>query len=253
MLAENRPGMQRRGTCVCIDIGSVAASIQQRTHRDERLSSTGIREQCGDALTHHPRSSVSLTLASDRVAETSTPIHPVLAERFSPRAFDTSEPIDETKLTAALEAARWSPSAANTQPWRFIVARRGTAQFDTIVANLLGFNQYWALNAGALIVGLTRRVDGEGKPMRWAQYDLGQSLAHLSVQAHHDGLHVHQMGGVLGDELRAAFGVGDEYEVLSVTAIGVLGDIEDLPENTRERELAPRTRLPLGELLIVNA
>jgi nitroreductase len=196
---------------------------------------------------------VSLTLASDRVAETSTPIHPVLAERFSPRAYDTSAPIDETKLTAALEAARWSPSAANTQPWRFIVARRGTTEFDTIVADLMGFNQFWAANAGALIVGLTRRVDAEGKPMRWAQYDLGQALAHFSVQAHYDGLHVHQMGGVLVDELRAGFGVGDEYEILSVTAVGVLGDVEDLPENTRERELAPRRRLALDELLIVNA
>ena len=101
---------------------------------------------------------MSLTLASDRLAETSTPIHPVLAERFSPRAYDTSKPIDETKLTAALEAARWSPSAANTQPWRFILARRGTPEFDTIVANLMGFNQFWAVNAGALIVGLTRRA-----------------------------------------------------------------------------------------------
>ena len=196
---------------------------------------------------------MSLTLASDRLAETSTPIHPVLAERFSPRAYDTSKPIDETKLTAALEAARWSPSAANTQPWRFILARRGTPEFDTIVANLMGFNQYWAVNAGALIVGLTRRVDAEGKPMRWAQYDLGQALAHLSVQAHHDGLHVHQMGGVLADDLQAAFGVSDEFEILSVTAVGVLGEVDELPESARERELAPRRRLPLEELLLVNA
>ena len=196
---------------------------------------------------------MSMTLTADRAAETSTPIHPVLAERFSPRAYDTSTPIDETKLTAALEAARWSPSAANTQPWRFIVARRGTPEFDTIVADLMGFNQFWAANAGALIVGLTRRVDAEGRPMRWAQYDLGQALAHLSVQAHHDGLHVHQMGGILVDELRAAFGIADDFEILSVTAVGVLGDVDDLPENTRERELAPRQRLPLDELLIVNA
>jgi nitroreductase len=196
---------------------------------------------------------VSLTLASDRLAETSTPIHPVLAERFSPRAYDASRPLDETKLTAALEAARWSPSAANTQPWRFILARRGTPEFDMIVANLMGFNQFWAVNAGALIVGLTRRVDAEGKPMRWAQYDLGQALAHLSVQAHHDGLHVHQMGGVLVDDMRAAFDVSDDFDILSVTAIGVLGDVEDLPENTRARERAPRERLPLEELLLVNA
>ena len=75
---------------------------------------------------------MSLTLDNDRIAQTSTPISEVLANRFSPRAYDAAAAVDETKLVAALEAARWSPSAANTQPWRFIVARRGTPQFDAI-------------------------------------------------------------------------------------------------------------------------
>lgn len=196
---------------------------------------------------------MSLTLDNDRTAQTSTPINEVLANRFSPRAYDSDVAVDETKLVAALEAARWSPSAANTQPWRFIVARRGTPEFDTIVANLMGFNQVWAVNAGALIVGLAENVNAEGQPMRWAQYDLGQALAHFSVQAHHDGLHVHQMGGFEVDGIRSAFGVEDRFEPISITAVGLLGDVESLPESTRDRERAPRTRRPLDEILIVNA
>jgi len=196
---------------------------------------------------------MSIAEATARVAETSAPLLPALAERWSPRAFDPSIGIDDITLRSALEAARWSPSAANTQPWRFIVARRGTEAFDTIVANLAGFNQFWAANAGALIVGLTQRFDANGQPMRWAQYDLGQALAHFSVQAHSDGLHVHQMGGIDEQGLRRAFGVDEGYDILSVTAVGVLGDVDDLPENARARERAPRTRLPLDELLIVNA
>jgi nitroreductase len=196
---------------------------------------------------------VSLTVASDRRAETSTPIHPVLAERFSPRAYDPAAPLEETKLAAALEAARWAPSAANTQPSRFIVARRGTAEFDTIAEHLMGFNQAWAVNAQALIVGLAQRADANGNPMRWAQYDLGQALAHFSVQAHHDGLHVHQMGGFDAAAIGAAFDVDDNYEPLTVSAVGVLGDVDALPEGARERELAPRERRPLDELLLVNA
>ncbi|HWD61075.1 MAG TPA: nitroreductase family protein [Humibacter sp.] len=194
-----------------------------------------------------------MTLDNDRTAQTSTPINEVLANRFSPRAYDSDVAVDETKLVAALEAARWSPSAANTQPWRFIVARRGTPEFDTITANLMGFNQVWAVNAGALIVGLAENVNAEGQPMRWAQYDLGQALAHFSVQAHHDGLHVHQMGGFEVDGIRSAFGVEDRFEPISITAVGLLGDVETLPENTRDRERAPRTRRPLDEILIVNA
>ncbi|WP_348789221.1 nitroreductase family protein [Leifsonia sp. NPDC080035] len=195
---------------------------------------------------------MSLTDTATRAAETSVPLLPALAERWSPRAFDASATIDEDKLTAALEAARWSPSAANTQPWRFIVARRGSEAFDTIVGSLMGFNTAWAGAASVLIVAVAEVVDAEGNERRWATYDLGQAMAHLSVQAHHDGLHVHQMGGFDPEALRAAFGIEGRFTPVSVTALGTLGDVDALPEALRERELAPRTRRPLPEVLLVN-
>ncbi|TAM70385.1 MAG: nitroreductase [Microbacteriaceae bacterium] len=188
-----------------------------------------------------------------KTAQTSTPISEVLAERWSPRSYDASAPLDEQKLTAALEAARWAPSAGNSQPSRFIVARRGSDAFETIVANLMGFNRVWTTSAGALIVGVAEVTDAGGKPRPWAKYDLGQALAHLSVQAHHDGLHVHQMGGFDADALREAFSIGERLEPVSVSAIGVLASAESLPELLRERETAPRTRMPLSELVLLSA
>ncbi|QNE36494.1 nitroreductase family protein [Leifsonia shinshuensis] len=196
---------------------------------------------------------MSLTDTVTRTADTSFPLLPALAERWSPRAFDTEAVIDEDKLTAALEAARWSPSANNSQPWRFIVARRGTEAFDAIVANLMGFNQMWAGAAGALVVALAEVVDAEGNERRWATYDVGQAVAHLSVQAHHDGLHTHQMGGFDPAGIRAAFDVEERFVPVSVTAVGMLGDVDALPEPLRERELAPRTRNALDEVVLVNS
>lgn len=193
------------------------------------------------------------TTTLSRTAETSTPILEVLAERWSPRAFDATAPLDETKLSAALEAARWSASASNSQPWRFIVARRGTDAFATVESALLGFNSAWAGSAGALIVALAETVDEEGKARPWAQYDVGQAVAHLSVQAHADGLHVHQMGGFDADALRTAFDLPAALTPLSVSAVGVLGSPELLPEKTRERETAPRSRRALAESLLVDA
>jgi nitroreductase len=193
-----------------------------------------------------------LTDAFARTAQTSTPLHDVLAERWSPRAFDPDARIDERALLAALEAARWSPSAANTQPWRFIVARRGSRAFANIVANLKGFNSVWAKRAGALVVGVAEMVDADDNPRRWAAYDLGQAMAHLSVQAHHDGLHVHQMGGFDVAGLREAFRIPKRFEPLSIAAIGELGSADALPEPLRERELAPRTRVPLDQLLLAD-
>lgn len=188
-----------------------------------------------------------------RTATTSAPILGVLAERWSPRAFDATVPIDETALTAALEAARWAPSASNTQPWRFIVARRGTAEFAAIESGLMGFNAAWAGSAGVLLVAVAETADAAGKPRRWAEYDLGQAMAYLTIQAHAGGLHVHQMGGIEVERLREAFALEPRFVPVSVAAIGVIGSPDQLDEKARARELAPRSRRALAETVIVDA
>jgi nitroreductase len=186
----------------------------------------------------------------NRTAATDAPVLDILAERWSPRAYAADDAIDETKLASALEAARWAPSANNTQPWRYVVARRGTAAHESIHDALLGFNKVWAGNAAVLIVAVAETETADGGPLPWASYDLGQSVAHLSVQAHHDGLHVHQMGGFDRDGVRAAFGLEPRFEPLTVIALGPLGDASELPEALQEREAAPRVRRPLTDTLL---
>ncbi|PPF32027.1 nitroreductase family protein [Rathayibacter sp. AY1A3] len=195
-----------------------------------------------------------MSATASRTASTSAPILDVLAERWSPRSYDATGTVSDETLASLLEAARWSPSASNSQPWRFIVARRGTDGFDRIVATLAGFNGAWAGSAAVLVVALAETVDSEGKPRPWAVYDLGQSIAHLSVQAHHEGLHVHQMAGFDKDAVRAAFGVDERFDPVTIAAVGVAADADALANETlRERETAPRTRLPLEELVLVQA
>ncbi|MDN4596896.1 nitroreductase family protein [Leifsonia virtsii] len=195
---------------------------------------------------------MSIAEAAPRTADVSAPLLPALVERWSPRSFDPTVGIDDVALRSALEAARWSPSANNSQPWRFIVARRGTEAFTTIVENLAGFNKAWASSAAVLVVAAAEVVDEDGNERRWAVYDLGQAVAHLTVQAHHDGLHAHQMGGFDAEGLRTAFGLEERFVPTSVTALGVLGDPEALPEPLRSRESAPRTRRALEEIAVVH-
>lgn len=206
----------------------------------------------GSAQIQTPKGIMSTPLL-DRTAQTAVPVLDVLAERWSPRAYDSVTPIDEAKLAAALEAARWSPSASNTQPWRFVVARRGTELHARIVAALLGFNREWAGNAAVLIAAFAEQSDAEGNPRPWAQYDLGQAVAHLSVQAHSDGLFVHQMGGVERDQLAALPGVEERFAPVSVIALGELGDPSALSEKLQQRESAPRTRRAIAETVIASA
>lgn len=188
----------------------------------------------------------------DRTAPTDTPVLDVLAARWSPRAFDTANDIDETKLAAALEAARWSPSANNSQPWRFVVARRGTALHDQVHAALMGFNQEWAGNAAVLLVAIAETATADGQPLSHAVYDLGQAVAHLSVQAHHDGLFVHQMSGFDGDGIAALTGLEPRFVPMTVIALGEYGDATVLPEVLQERETAPRERRALSETVVLS-
>jgi nitroreductase len=193
-----------------------------------------------------------ITDTISRAADTQSPILPVLAERWSPRGYDPAAVIDEDTLTTVLEAARWAPSASNMQPSRYIVARRGSESFATIHAALMGFNQAWADAASVLIVNVAELAIDADRENPWARYDLGQAVAHLTIQAQHEGLHTHQMGGYDAAALALAFGLTDNQAIVSITAIGVLADVDTLSAELLVRESAPRTRKPLAELLLVN-
>jgi nitroreductase len=186
-----------------------------------------------------------------RTAGTDAPILDVLAERWSTRIFDRDADIDEAALASALEAARWAPTAANTQAWRVIVARRGSRSHAELVSTLAGFNSAWAGDAAALVVFIAE-TERDGKPMRWAEYDAGQVAAHFTVQAHANGLSTHQMGGFDAAAISAAFGLGAELTPITVMAVGELGDIRAASAELQARENAPRERRPIAESLLVN-
>lgn len=182
--------------------------------------------------------------------ETSVPIHDTLAGRWSPRSFDPDHVVSEDDLTALGEAARWAPSASNLQPSHFIVGARGTGTFEKIFATLMDFNTAWTPRASLLIVAIAE-TERDGKQLRWAEYDLGQAVAHLSVEAESRGLNVRQMGGFDPAALRAAFDLAPELEPVTILAVGKYLDADDLPQGIRERDAVARTRRALEDLAIV--
>ena len=190
---------------------------------------------------------------TDRTATTDAPILDVLAERFSTRVFDPAVTIDEDARASALEAARWAPSANNTQPWRFIVTRRGTDAFAKVYDSLRDFNKSWAGDASVLVVAAATTTTEDGSTMHFAQYDTGQAVAHFTVQAHAGGLTTHQMGGFDRPSVKAAFDLADSITPLTVIAVGALGSLDDASDEVRARESVPRTRRSLSESVLVNA
>jgi hypothetical protein len=109
-------------------------------------------------------------------------------------------------------------------------------------------NAVWAEHASAVVANIAELESEEGKARSHAIYDLGQAVAHFSAQATADGFIVHQMAGFDADVLTEALALDRRHRVITVMAVGVVGDIEDLPVNLQERERAPRVRKPLSEV-----
>jgi nitroreductase len=189
-----------------------------------------------------------VTTAAGTVHTDSRPhLHPLLADRFSPRAFDPAAALAPEHLDVLLEAARWAPSASNTQPWRFLAARRGEPAFDALLAALNPANGEWARDAAALILVAAETVDESGAPRRWAVYDAGQAAAHLTAQAGALGLAVRQMGGFRAEGLPA---LPAHVLPLAVLAVGVPLAADAIPDGHPATRLPARGRRPLGELLL---
>jgi len=174
------------------------------------------------------------------------PVLDVIANRWSPYRFEARE-IEEEKLIQCLEAARWTASSFNEQPWFFIVARRQESDaFERMLGCLMEANQTWARHASALILTVTRSTfQKNGKPNRVAQHDLGQAAAHLALQADALGLQVHQMAGVNLSKVRQEYGVPDGHEPQTAIAIGYADSSQPEDETAAElkkRESGPRTR-----------
>ncbi len=177
-------------------------------------------------------------------------LNELIEKRYSPRAF-SGEPIEEEKIISLLEAARWSPSSMNEQPWRFIIGAKEEGEtFNKIYDTLFELNQEWARNAPVLILAVAKEFNDRNKQNnRYAEYDLGQAIAHLTLQATSLNLYLHQMGGFNLDKARKLFNIPEGYLPMSVIAVGYLGNIDTLPDQLKVREKAKRNRKELSELV----
>jgi nitroreductase len=169
-------------------------------------------------------------------------LHPLLRDRRSVRTYDETHELADDVLASLLEAARWSPSAGNSQPWAFLVGRRGDVAHGTFVELLAPSVRRWAPAASALMFTLNQVASGPEEDALgysdYAQYDLGQAVAHLTVQASALGLGVHQFAAFDHDGLAEVAEVPRHWRVTTGLAVGL----------AVESELAPRTRRPFAEL-----
>ena len=187
---------------------------------------------------------------SDRIAQTSRPIHDLLARRWSTRAFDAARPVSREQLIALLEAGRWAPSCNGDEPWRYLLwdRKRDAEGFQKAFDCLSDNNRKWVKNVPLLLLSCAgSNFAATGKPNRWTQHDTGAASVSMALQAQALGLAYHQMGGFDAEKARAAFGIPADYTPMAMIAVGYQASADVLDEETKAKELKARGRKPLAE------
>ena len=184
------------------------------------------------------------------MTRTSTyPIQEEFLTRSSRRAFDENNRLTEEQLLSLFEAARWAPSSFNGQPWRFIYARRGEKEWESLFNVLGDFNKSWCKHADTLVLVLSRNnFEHNNKPSPTSKFDAGAAWMSLALQAHAQGNIAHGMEGFDYEAIRKTLQIPDTYSVNCMVAVGKPGKKEDLPKDLQEKE-TPSTRKPLDEII----
>ncbi|MGK0373650.1 MAG: nitroreductase [Arenicella sp.] len=178
--------------------------------------------------------------------DTSTGIDPLFIQRWSPRAFQKSS-IDDSTMQRIMDAARWSPSCFNAQPWRFYTSTDNT--FDDFLNLLVEANQSWAKdNAVIGFLVAEKNFEHNGKVNEHARFDSGAAWMAMTLQARMEGLYTHGMGGIKADEAAKYLNIDtDTADVVMGFTIGKLADLSLLNDEQRENE-TPNSRKDLSEI-----
>ena len=143
-------------------------------------------------------------------------------------------PVDDKVVETVLEAARWAPSWANTQCWRFIVVREGgtkTRLADTLIANPdvseINPADKAIRNAPVVIVacaelGKSGIYHGEASTDKgdWYMFDVALAMQNLTLAAHSMGLGTVHVGSFDAKEVASILRVPEGFCVVEMTPLG---------------------------------
>lgn len=177
-------------------------------------------------------------------------VHQLLTKRWSARAF-SDQKISANNLKSLFEAAAWSASSMNEQPWKYLYASRNNSkQFKKFFDCLMVGNQKWANKADVLILSLAQKNFTRTNSFnRHFLHDAGAANTQLLLQAASLDIYGHMMGGFDMEKTIATFNLPDDLEPVCFIALGYLDEAETLEEPFKTRELTERSRKSVSEFV----
>ena len=167
----------------------------------------------------------------------------ILNTRRSVRSFD-SKPVNKKDITSIIEAARLSPSACNSQTWRFIfVTRREIIRKICHEAMRPIIPNKWLEQAPLVIVGcsqldvIANRIGARVTGIEYYQIDLGIAMEHMVLKATELGLGTCWIGWVDETCVKTILGIPPKIKISALLAVGYP---KEAPGKERKRKPAEK-------------
>jgi nitroreductase len=171
----------------------------------------------------------------------------ILEKRRSVRAFDP-RPVAREDLLAICQAARWAPSACNSQTWRFVAVQdRSRIQALCRQAMRPVVPNRWLAQAPLVIAGcsqldiISNRIGSTVTGIEYYRIDLGIAMEHMVLKATELGLGSCWIGWFDERQVKAILKIPRRIKVSALLAIGYAADA---PPSRRNRK-------PLDQILFV--
>ena len=189
-------------------------------------------------------------------------LYEAIKSRRSIRRY-TSDPVDDKKVEAILEAGRWAPSWANTQCWRFIVIRDPEIKAkvaDTLTKIKLPDKVVDNPGAAAIktvpvVIVVCAEIGKSGsKPGPggggeyvtdkgdWFMFDTALAVQNMVLAAHALGLGTVIIGAFDAVQAEKVLGVPEGYRVVILFPVGVPAQEGKAPLRKELSEITVRDR-----------
>ncbi|WP_339045923.1 nitroreductase family protein [Candidatus Mesenet endosymbiont of Agriotes lineatus] len=148
----------------------------------------------------------------------------LITKRYSGRSYDGAKVVTQEQIDMLIEAARWAPSCYGDEPWRYVICnkQKNLNSWNELFDCLTQQNQKWVKDCALLIICCSAKNfrDLSRGSNNWGSYDTGSATYGMMLGATSMGLMAHQMAGFDRDRVTAKFDISEDFDVMSVMAIG---------------------------------
>lgn len=134
----------------------------------------------------------------------------VITQRRSVRKYKT-EPFPMEELIKLIEAARWAPSAGNSQPWKFLLVND-----EDMVSGLKSVSPGWLKAAPALIVICINK----NRETDWSKMDVGAAMQNILLYAHSRGVGCCPIGSFAVETVKELLNIPPNLEPVLLITVG---------------------------------